>query len=619
MSVLKPFEVPYWLFRLLDYTYYVGSKTFTDQVWVKIFNNLSMYPEFDLGPIGIGDNDVKTYIRGRLACLLPDSNCHYGHDQISVWMSLMTSSLTVSNDNLQRVLAMDNSRHSSLSGHGANIGPVDGLVGPGSRGFFVCSWTISVSELDILHNYLKNKEITFHELVAWDTFIADKELGPEDRIIIRYIGSCLLSEWPIKQIENIYEQTEDDRSGILAEFLPAVASALPTVAESCQYHLIRHITTSAEDKEGYHELVHSILIEFFGASFVLNRHPDSKASKCLTQRTGILASLNLHLDHRVLGWRFFGYSPTVMSNLQIHFNKMMDFVARNREATGTNNDVLQLDRMKRDALFEQSLPEFYKRNKTIMVIVARGININEYICGRPFARGWEPANHLLGRILSGVKGMDLRAMHPAYFAYYCLAPWPKPGCLVDAIVTFGKGMAACVARQCVHGGLYATDAYLADIGQPVIRQIGKHHFIHVPLLDPNQCRYGVDYVDEAACKFMQTSFWNAMFVADLVMRVLDGPEAMESEIVIQTDSEKDFSDGNSSSSEEVKNSSANAVVRGPTQAPTQANESEVICRLAMQSYREFFATNAGKAFSKELDKDFRVLDDVVEKEPLLIT
>ncbi|KAI0454023.1 hypothetical protein F5B21DRAFT_261710 [Xylaria acuta] len=645
MSAWKPFEQPFWLSRLLDNAYYVGANALTDKVWDTIFNNLSKYPEFDFGSSGIGNNDAKTYIRRRLACLLPDSNSQYGYDQISVWASLMTSPLTVSNDDLQKVvamenlqypfdkitslttslltvsnddlqkvLAMDNLRSLSLSGRSATRG---------LRGFFVCSWAISVSGFDTLYNYLKKEEKTFHELAAWDNFIADNELGPDDRIIIRYIGSCLLSEWPIKLIANICEQTEDDRSGILAEFLPAVVSALPAVAETCQCHLIQHITTSAEDEEGFHELVHSILIEFFGASFVLNRHPDSKLSKSLTERIHIPAGLTLHFDYGALDRIFLECPPTVLSKLQVHFDNMMSFVDQNREATGTHNDVLRLDQAKRNALLDQSIPRYYKRDRAIMVIATRGMHINEYMRGRPFTLGRDPANHLIGQILSDVKDVDLRVMYAAPFAYYCMAPWPKPGCFEDAVtfmwdyfkivkplvwVTFGKEMAACVVRRCGYYGLYTTDAYLGEIGKPVTRQIGNHQFVHVPLLDPSRCRYGVDYVDEAAFKFMQASFWNAMLVADLVMRVLDDTEAIEAEMAVQTDSERDGSDTDSSLSVKANCGSTDT-------APT---ESEVICRLVTRSYQKYIATNEGTAFFVALEKDFKGLDEVVEKELLFI-
>ncbi|TRX94036.1 hypothetical protein FHL15_005114 [Xylaria flabelliformis] len=604
MSPRYRFKQPFWLFRLLDNAYYVGANTLTDQTWNTIFRNLSKYSELHLDSFGIDDDDAKTRIRGRLACLLPDSNSQYGPDQISVWRSLRASPLTVSNDNLQKVVDMENSRYPSLSEHNATSG---------SRGFFVCSWRMSVSEFDILFNHMNKEEKTFHELITWDTFIANYELEPDDRITIRYIGSCALSEWPINLTANICEQIDDDRSGILDEFLSAVVSALPTVAKTYQCHLIKHIKTSAKDKEGFHELVHSILIEFFGTSFVLNRHPDSKTSECLTKRMRILDSLNLRFDHSALD-RLRLECPDVLSKLEVHFNKMKGFVALNREATGTCDNTLQLHVVRRNNLLNQSVPSFYRRNRAIVVIAARGMHINEYKHGISFTPSRDPANRLLCQILSGGKNLYSPPIYVAPFAYYCLIPWPKPSFFGDAVVTFGKEMAACVVRKCGPQGIYTTDAYLTEIGQPVIRRINKNSFIHVPLLDPSRCRYGIEYVNMAALKFMQTSFWNAMLVADKVMQVLDNAGAIESEMAVQTDSEKGCSDTDSSLSGEDKHCSAGTVVR----EPAEVDESEAICRLAMQSYRELFSTRAGRAFSIELDKDFRGLDDVVEKEPLFI-
>ncbi|KAI0855583.1 hypothetical protein F4860DRAFT_530129 [Xylaria cubensis] len=604
MSARDRSNQPFWLFRLLDNAHYMGGNTLADQIWSTIFRNLSKYSELHPDSFDIDDDDAKTEIRGRLACLLPDSDSQYGSDQIRVWTSLRNSPLTVSNDKLQKVVDMENSRYPSSSEHNAT---------PESRGFFVCSWRMSVSEFDILFNYMKKEEKTFHELITWDTFIANYELKPDDRITIRYIGSCALSEWPINLTANLCEQIEDDRSGILDEFLSAVASALPTVAETYQCHLIKHITTSAGDREGFHELVHSTLIEFFGASFVLNRHPDSKTSECLTKRMRILDSLNLRLDQNALH-QLRLECPDVLFKLEVHFNKMKDFVALNREATGTGDDALQLHVVRRNNLLNQSVPQFYRCNRALVVVAARGMHINEYKHGISFTPSRDPANRLLCQILNGGKIIDPPSIYVAPFAYYCLIPWPKPSFVGAAVVTFGKEMATCVVRKCGHQGIYTTDAYLTEIGWPVIRRINKNSFIHVPLLGPSRCRYGIDQVNEAALKFMQTSFWNAMLVADRVMRVLDNPGAIESEMAVQTDSEKSCSDTDSSLSEENKHRPARTVVR----EPAEVDESEAICRLAMQSYREFFATRAGRAFSIVLDDDFGVLDDVVEKEPMFI-
>ncbi|KAI1741853.1 hypothetical protein F4680DRAFT_457622 [Xylaria scruposa] len=603
MSAQDRSRQPFWLPRLLDNANYVGASTLADKIWDTIFHNISKYPELHLDSFGIDDDDSKTCLRWKLACLLPDSESQYGLDQIWVWGSLMKRSLMVSNDELQKVFGMENSRYPPLAQRSAT---------PETRGFFVCSWTMSVSEFDILYNYLKNEEKTFHELVTWDTFIASNELGSDDRITIRYIGSCLLSEWPVSLVTNSCEQTEDDRSGILDEFLSAVVYALPTVAEACQCYLIKHITTSAKDKEGFHELVHSILIEYFGAPFVLNRHPDSKVFKCLSERMRILDSLDLRRDHAAL-WRL--ECPfDIISKLGAHSNKIKDFVALNREATGTSDDMLRLDAVRCQNLLYQSVPQHYRRDRAIVAIAARRMHINEYKHGCPFTRSRDPANRLLCQILTGVKVLNSPAMYLAPFAYYSMVPWPKPSFLEDAVVTFGKEMAACVERKCGRQGIYTTDAYLTEIGQPSIKRIDKHAFIHVPLLDPSRCRYGIDYVNAAAFRFMQTSFWNAMLVADQVMRVLDGPVTIELEMAVQTDSEKGCSDTDSALSEENKPRSARPVVR----ESSEVDESEAICRLAMQSCREFFATRVGRAFSTELHKDFMDLDDIVEKEPLFI-
>jgi hypothetical protein len=170
-------------------------------------------------------------------------------------------------------------------------------------------------------------------------------------------------------------------------------------------------------------------------------------------------------------------------------------------------------------------------------------------------------------------------------------------------------MAAFIVRKCTlyHlQGTYTTDAFLEELGRPVSRQIGKHWFFHVPLLDPNRCRYGIDRVDAAARNFMQTSFWEAMLVADIVMTALDNPETVERqrEMTFLYGLSKDYA------REQF------ALKQGDD--PHKFNETEAICYLARELLAKFLTTDAGKAHRAELDRDYRVLIEMAEKEPLFI-
>ncbi len=347
---------PSWLPRSLDNTYYVGANAFTERVWDTIFNNLSKYPKLGFGDSVVSDHDTRVYICQRLACLLPDSNYQYSRDQVAVWMSLMTSPLTVSSEALQKVVAMEEAQFPSVP---------EGDARPKSRGFFMYSWTMLVSEFDTLVKFFKDEERTVHELVAWDDFIAAKKLGPTDQIFIRYIGSCAVSEWPAKPLANIYDETEDARSGILADFVKALLTVLPGVAATCQCYLIQHITTSAEDEEGLHEFLHSILIEFFGASFVLNRHLDSNLSKWPTKRDNVtLANLDLQIDNIALEPGLW-CPTTTAATLQYHFNRVRDFIIDNPEVPDLNHGEFELDETRNAALLDQSMSRCYKRSKAI--------------------------------------------------------------------------------------------------------------------------------------------------------------------------------------------------------------------------------------------------------------
>ncbi|TGJ85679.1 hypothetical protein E0Z10_g3111 [Xylaria hypoxylon] len=605
---------PSWLPRTSDDTYYVGSNAIADGIWDKIFNNLSKYPGLDFGLFDAGDPDTKANIRQRLTYLLPDSNYQYSHDQIAVWESLMASPLTVSNEKLQKVVAMEDLCHASVP---------ENVPAPESQGFFMYSWTMTVFEFDVLVEYLKKEERTVHELVAWDDSIADNKLKLDDQITIRYIGSCSMPEWPNKLMANIYDETEDARSGILAEFLKALLCVLPDVAATRRCHLIQYIITSPEDDEGLHELVHSVLIEFFGASFVLNRHPDNKVSELFTERRSILASLDLGFDNSALE-QGLGCPAHVAAKLQDHFKSMEDYlhVAQSSDATGINRGMFQLNEAKCAALLGQSIPRYYKRARAIMIFTARSMHINDYRHGRPFSCSHDPDNQLVGQLLSDFKDLNLRAMCAEPFAYYCLAPWPSHGSLEKAI-EFMWDYFKIVKPKSGYPGLCTTEVYLDEAGQPIQRRIGSHNFIHVPLLDPSRCRYGKESVDEAARNFMQTSFANTMVIADKVMEVLDDLEAIEQEMarLDEPDSSSSNEDTMLSVPSQGSSSSSSAGRSDPDPAPAAPNgrnNSEAICSLAMQLYEEFLTTDVGEALCAEVYDDARVLSEVVEKEALFI-
>ncbi|KAI1427291.1 hypothetical protein F5Y12DRAFT_783407 [Xylaria sp. FL1777] len=604
MSARALLRRPLWLPRSSDNTYYVGANALTEQAWDTIFDNLSKHPDLDFGAFGVSDYDTKVYIRERLACLLPDNNYQYSRDQVLVWMSLMTNPLTVSNEDLQNVVAMEELKLFSS---------YEKAVMPKSRGFFVYTWAMSVFEFGILVEYMKNEEKTVHELVAWHDFIAN---NPTDQIFIRYIGSCAISEGSIEPMVNIYDETEDARSGILADFYKALLAVLPTVAATCQCYLLKHIATSAEDEEGLHELVHSILIEFFGASFVLNRHPDSNSPRWLTERNVLLADLNLRFDNSVLeqGVRC---PATVAARLQNHFKSIKNYVVHTSEVTDISSGVFRFNEAKYAALLGQSMPRFYKRERAIMVVAARDMHINDYMHSRPFSFSRNPDNQLVGQLLSHFKHLDLRSMHAEPFAYYCLAPWPKHESLEMAVVTFGKEMAAFVISKSGYDGPYTTEVFLDEVGQPIQRLIGNHNFFHVPLLDPSRCRYGLDSVDKAARKFMQTSFWNAMLIADKVMKVLDDMDTVEQEIAKLNPPCLQVRRTNEALPAEVL--SDEALLDEEDGGSVYQRASDSICSLAMQLFQNTLTTtDVGKALSVEFDEDSLALSEVVKNEPLFM-
>ena len=348
MNARTLLQRPPWLPHSTDNSYYIGAYWITPDVWKRIFESLSVHPElFDFDTYGIGE-DLEEYIEKRLSCLLPDSNYHYSHEQVAIWISLMTSPMTVSNEDLQKIIPMQQFELATLSEDGTILE---------SPGFFLCTWVLSVSEYHTLVNYLKSKERTFNELVVWDTFIIDTKLGPTDKIHIRYIGSVGAIAGPIKPMAEIFDQTEDARSGILADFLKALVQVLPTVVKSCECHIIQHIEMGDPDiKEDpkFHSLIHSVLIEFFGGPSLLNRHPDSSLSQSLNERSALDCGL--------------GYSLPTAAEIRTHF-KTIEYIIPNEFEAGCDQDdingMFRLDEALCAALLDQLMLRFYKGDRAI--------------------------------------------------------------------------------------------------------------------------------------------------------------------------------------------------------------------------------------------------------------
>ncbi|KAJ2989013.1 hypothetical protein NUW58_g3680 [Xylaria curta] len=543
--------------RLLDKMNgcYVNANAFSDKAWDAIFKNLSKLPNFNLDFLGMSDADAKTYIRRRLACLFPRSNYHYTPDQISTWESLMTSPLKVSTDDLHKIIALD------FSGYPA---------APHTRGFVVWSYTMSVSEQNRLFNYLNKTEQMVQELVAWDDFIAEEKLDSDGRIFIRHISSYTVNSDSIISITPLDPsgELEQNRTGALpeqpsmfAEFYSAVTIAAPDVMKTGRPYFIRNITTSTDDKKELHGLLHSILIEFFGVSAILDRH-SSNTPKWFTRREEILTNLFLRSDFSA--FQGLQYPSTIARSIKNHFNKMKKSVIKKVFARSVDARFEAKVSAAIDGSVYRSIPRYYGGNKVA-------------ICTKHEYRSvGEP---LMVELLSSVKPEVLP------FLYYF---WPSPPDhrRRKRFIAYMWDYFFMVKPQVCgyHAQPYTTDVYLEEVGQPIARVAGDHHFIHVPLLHPSRGRYGIYWVDKAVCDFMQTSFWNLLLISNHVMSVLDG-----------------LKDG----------------VLVATPRPGQ-NDTEVVCRMAMELFENFCATDPGIALCEEHYRDSDRLKEIVEKVPLFI-
>ncbi|KAI1815649.1 hypothetical protein GGS20DRAFT_542740 [Poronia punctata] len=439
-----------------------------------------------------------------------------------------------------------------------------------------------------------------------------------------------MNEWPVRPMKDLYDEMDDPRSGILADVIRALLDTSPECIARAEFHILLGLHCIRSDPRGFPEYMHSVLIEFFDAASNLNRHPiDSKFLSNLNRHpTPPKFTPNSPWRHQLLRDLGLGFPVGFMVNgftccpmrivrpLTQLFRYAQQWIEKHRWQTEsvmekvTLAESLKFTPPKVTALTSQSMPRIYM-GKTIMVLVANNMQLNDYVRARTFSSSRSPDNQLIGRLLSDVLNIDIRGMHMEPFSYYCMLPWPGSMEINQAKVlmwayfdlvkplvwvTMGKKMAELVVEKVNQPQvpIYKTSQYLKEIGQPLCRRIGKWSFIHVPLLEPSRCRYGERDVDDAAHCLMQTSFWSAMLVADITMRVLEDPNGVKGHQILMATSR-----------------------RIPQQrSPT---ESDAIQDLVMGRYIKFVTENVvGHAFITRLKGDRMVIEEIAAKEEFFI-
>lgn len=288
---------------------------------------------------------------------------------------------------------------------------------------YITSWSISVTELDELVLYLQQEEKTFEELRQWKLVVQQQNLTPEDRLTIRYISSCEISDWPHGPFAMKYDEFSKPFAGVLAEFLPAVEKLFPKIAASAEtYCVVHRVVPGMGEGKLRRKFTLAALLPLFGCPTLINRYEDSDATREPLEPLcdSSFAALNTNFHYRAIELGIICHDE-LLFDLQNLFADMGEYVLDDPDMTSTELDVTT----KFDTLRVQSTPFLFQGRKTVMVFAGKHMDVNDYNHGRSFFNSESADALLMKEIIQGLAVVEnMIASHFELFPYYCLAPGP---------------------------------------------------------------------------------------------------------------------------------------------------------------------------------------------------
>ncbi|KAI1176408.1 hypothetical protein F4777DRAFT_578091 [Nemania sp. FL0916] len=586
-----------------EISYHMKADDIADAYWAMIYKNIPDYPG-STSRLFRNDDKLWAAIRQALAHLLPEKNKQYSPAQISTWKSLMAGSMSVTDDQLDKVLAL------------VKIDPEIEIdrASMGEGGVFILyTWKLRVEEFDRLQEFFKKGEKTVHELRAWDDFITEQELLKDDYIHIRYVQWCGITRVSSMVQSNLYEETSDPQAGILRQFMTAIPCIFPEAEKMCKIYFIRDFTTHLHEGgaglpwEKFHQITFDVLLEFFGTKFLLNRHKDKDPDWQKSRRS---LRDNLHLDIKEFPKDPGLWPGPLETMLQRHFFDIGRYLAANREATGTGRLGPESENRKIQALLDGSKPWCYQRRRALMVYATRNMHPPGYWHASNGQDDFHPVLDTDYQMLSGPMSDrgDGGCGMPGTF--YCLAPWPNHEHVGQAIVTVGRQMAEHTLRRCgwPGKGAFPTRLYISMLGKPAKRHNGDHTFLHVAMPDPSRAHYGDRRVDVLMRRLVQTSFFTLQLAVDRMMRVLENADkAIEREKLRLG---LDYVDNRRKIAGKM-----GSLPEPDREILSERCETLAICNLAIKAFNAVWLdSEPGAALREALDKDKQPLLDECAKE-----
>lgn len=378
---------------------------------------------------------ISTCLWGKFAeSLFLQKTSGYQLDQIEIYEGFIDGPMHVTGKELSRVMALLPGLHPIVQGtHSSAALLEDGYV------LYITSWYISVAEIDKLASYLRDEEKSFEELEAWKNAAREEGLAPEDRLTIRYIGSCESIDWPHGPMARRYDEFSKPFSGVLAEFLPAVEDLFPEVAAKAETYFLQHKIRRGERKdEMLRKQTMAALVGIFDYATLINRYhdEDTKNRQLPLLQDSSFAALDTKFHYRALELGFI-CPDDLLSKLQNHFCMMGEHILTTSNTTDTELSVMSIFKNLR----AQSTPYLFQGRKTVLAFAGKHMDMNDYIHGRSFWDSESANSTLMKEILQGISLVeDMEASHFELFPYYCLAPGPLSRDLGMAEVSYSPAM-----------------------------------------------------------------------------------------------------------------------------------------------------------------------------------
>lgn len=325
--------------------------------------------------------------------LVPDENTT--PTQIAIYDALYHRAITVSNDQLSKILALEEST----------------IMSPPSKeghSFYFRAWEFKIIQLEELIEYWRQDEIHHAEVNEWQRTIDHckrRGLTQDYVVTIRYWGTV---EGPKRPIDRHLADVKERNSGILGEFLNHVEAWFPEIAAHAKVFLLPDAHHSGGQlNQLFAEDTERLLIALGHYPSSLNRQRGGQYSSFLPSSGDADLFRGLKTDF----WNNFRSMAAVapdemVAQLDTHFNATQVYANDNPAESGTCRHEFT-DGL-RNMFKTQATPHQYS-SYTIVVFIGKDITLDNFMSESSFLEGGSRAGVLTKDILLRIIGAEAQA------------------------------------------------------------------------------------------------------------------------------------------------------------------------------------------------------------------